>query len=364
MDAEWGMEGETVTPQVKEAILFTMAHVPAEEAAELFEKCAQFHPSSSQIKRVTKEMGEFIEEKDKELMESVRAQEEEIQAEGFKEEVKCFAASMDGANVLLKEPGKKKGRPQERPYNEEEEGKSSYRNVMVGSFSFYGEVEKDKHCPERICSKYVSRMPEEKALSFKERFERELKHCEKQIGAGTKKILLMDAHRGLWNYAKTSDLFQDYYKAVDFYHTTEHLSKAAESLFGKGSKEAADWYRKWREKLMKEDDGALGIVRSIRYLLKSRKLSKCMCKAANGELRFFVLNHKKMPYAEFRRNGFPIGSGPVEAACKSLVKTRMCRSGMRWSRKGGEYVLCLRTIVKSGRWDIFWNEVLKLKKSA
>ncbi len=63
-----------------------------------------------------------------------------------------------------------------------------------------------------------------------------------------------------------------------------------------------------------------------------------------------------MTYAAFRERGLPIGSGPVEAACKTLVKTRLCRSGMRWSRKGGQRILDLRTYVKSHRWDAFWNE--------
>ena len=63
-----------------------------------------------------------------------------------------------------------------------------------------------------------------------------------------------------------------------------------------------------------------------------------------------------MNYAAFRQQGLPIGSGPVEAACKSLVKTRLCRSGMRWSWPGGQRILQLRTYLKSGRWDAFWKQ--------
>jgi hypothetical protein len=58
-----------------------------------------------------------------------------------------------------------------------------------------------------------------------------------------------------------------------------------------------------------------------------------------------------LPYATFRDNGWPIGSGPIEAARKTLIKTRLCRSGMRWNRAGGQRILALRTDVKSGRWD-------------
>ena len=67
-----------------------------------------------------------------------------------------------------------------------------------------------------------------------------------------------------------------------------------------------------------------------------------------------------MTYADFRRRGVPIGSGVVEAACKSLVKSRLCRSGMRWTRKGGLHILYLRAHIKSGRWDKFWQSYKQL----
>lgn len=63
-----------------------------------------------------------------------------------------------------------------------------------------------------------------------------------------------------------------------------------------------------------------------------------------------------MQYADYIEKGWPIGSGVIETACKSVVKQRMCRSGQRWSIKGGQAILNLRTVVKSKRWEGFWNE--------
>ena len=63
-----------------------------------------------------------------------------------------------------------------------------------------------------------------------------------------------------------------------------------------------------------------------------------------------------MQYATYAEKGWPIGSGVIEAACKSVVKQRMCRSGQRWSIKGGQAILNLRSIAKSDRWNSFWNE--------
>jgi len=69
-----------------------------------------------------------------------------------------------------------------------------------------------------------------------------------------------------------------------------------------------------------------------------------------------------MEYKRFRDNGWPIGSGPVEGACKNIVKQRLCRSGMRWSIPGGQTILSLRSIVKSNRWNEFWNACKNLTK--
>ena len=74
------------------------------------------------------------------------------------------------------------------------------------------------------------------------------------------------------------------------------------------------------------------------------------------EVTFFKNNKSRVESKRFRDNGWPIGSGVIEAACKSIVKCRLCRSGMRWTRTGGQTILTLRTLVKSGHWEFFWPQ--------
>jgi hypothetical protein len=65
-----------------------------------------------------------------------------------------------------------------------------------------------------------------------------------------------------------------------------------------------------------------------------------------------------MDYASFHANNLPIGSGVTEAACKVLVKQRLCGSGMRWKEKGAKVVLSLRALIQSaGRWVQFWDKI-------
>jgi len=291
----------------------------------------------------------------------------EIRAEEtISAETRVLCASMDGVNVLLSEPGKKKGRPNERPHegtSRETPSPTSYKNAMVGSVSFYGEVPEGKTSPKRLLSRYAARMPEDRAPTLKAKFERELQQAESRLGDDVVRIALCDGARGLWTYLDDNPQYDSYEKLVDYHHTTEHLSRAAEAVFGKGSRKAQDWYDKYCSKLKGEDGGGVRVLRSLAYYERTTKLSKSRREALATERTFFTRNEHRMEYARFRRHGWPIGSGPVEAACKSVVKTRLCRSGMRWSRCGGQYILSLRTYVKSNRWDPLWSQYKRIQHS-
>jgi len=73
----------------------------------------------------------------------------------------------------------------------------------------------------------------------------------------------------------------------------------------------------------------------------------------------YFRNHKhQMSYAKYRARHLPIGSGVTEAACKTLVKQRLCNSGMRWVEKGAKIVLSLRALMLTpDRWEQFWGKI-------
>jgi hypothetical protein len=351
LDVAWGMTGQFATVEVREAALFAVAQLTPREVEALLKKCAPFHPSAAAIQAMTQEMGQWL-EAHPELPEEIRADEK------CPEGTRVLVASLDGVNVLLAEPGPKRGRPAERPQGPAEESEVSptcYKNAMVGSVSWYGEVPDGEVCPERLTSRYAARMPEDGAGTLKAEFEQELADAEAKLAQGVPRLLLCDGARSLWKYADSTAQYDDYEKLVDFYHATEHLSKAAEALFGKGSEEGAKWYEKYRRRLQRKRHAVTGLLRSIDYYSRQRKLSASRRKALATEQTFFENNQDRMDYRRFRLRGWPIGSGPVEAAGKTLVKVRMCRSGMRWSRSGGQHVLSLRTYLKSDRWDTMWQ---------
>ena len=356
LDEACGLRGLSAMREVREAALFGAAHLTPVEVSQMMQKMALFAPSPTAIKNMVQAAGTLLEETFEPLLNVVRG------SETAPRETRVMVASLDGANVLLNESGVKKGRPPEQPGITSSD-KSSYRNAMVGSISLYGAIPPEQDRPERLLSRYVAQMPEDGFPTFKRKFLAELEHHERMPGSGVKKILLCDGHRSIWSFARREDRFSAYEWLLDFHHASGHLSLAAEAIFGKGSDAAKVWYRKWRSNLLEQRDGVAGLLRSLGRYAK-RKLPKERRQQLAGQVTFFSRNRALMAYADFRQRGLPIGSGPVEAACKSLVKQRLCRSGMRWSRPGGQPVLALRSIIKSNRWEALWPTLCKSQERA
>lgn len=346
LDEKWAMQGQYATIDVRESILYSVALLTPVETSCLLKKCALFQPSSTAIKHIVSDSGEQIEAQKEELDQRIRESEE------VPEGTDAVAISLDGVNVLLSEPGKRKGRKAQRPKsNETGSEKTAYRNAMVGSISYYSNEDSK---PKRLKSRYTARMPQAKYLTFRNQFEQEVQACYEKLPKDTKRIVITDGHPSLEKYIRDNPLFKDCDILIDFYHAMEHLSLASEVIFGESSETGKKWYQKWRGLLLEDNNSVTRLYRSMKYYNIS--LSRARQKKLRKEMNYFKKRMARMNYAYYRKKGLPIGSGPVEAACKSIVKTRLCRSGMRWSREGGQNILNLRTYLKSGRWDSFWTQ--------
>ncbi|MFB1485417.1 ISKra4 family transposase, partial [Corallococcus sp. RDP092CA] len=138
-------------------------------------------------------------------------------------------------------------------------------------------------------------------------------------------------------------------RLVDFWHLMEKLGAAA-LLLAPSKQEAAALREKWKLMLLNQP-GA--VWKLVRVLGASGKRDDGL---ADGrpvhEALTYLENHgERMHYADARAAGLPIGSGNVEATCKSLVALRMKRAGSRWKEQSGQEVLDLRALVLSARWD-------------
>lgn len=140
---------------------------------------------------------------------------------------------------------------------------------------------------------------------------------------------------------------------VDWYHAVEHLWTCAEITYGNREQARA---RKWvhrLETLLWDSGDAIGVAKALERA-SHRVSSKEAKDGLNREASFFRNNGPRMDYPSFRSSGLPVGSGPVEGACKNVIQTRFKRAGMRWSRSGLAQVLALRLFRLNDRWRRLW----------
>ena len=103
---------------------------------------------------------------------------------------------------------------------------------------------------------------------------------------------------------------------------------------------------------------ATRLLKEMRVFGDDYSLSKEKRETLNAAITYFTHNKDKMKYAQNVKKHLPIGSGVTEAACKVIVKQRLCGSAMKWKEKGAATVLGLRCINYSpGRWQQFWQKV-------
>jgi hypothetical protein len=140
---------------------------------------------------------------------------------------------------------------------------------------------------------------------------------------------------------------------LDLMHALEKLWKAAYVFHAEGSLEAELWVLDRTLRILLGDVGQ--VVKGIRQSLTKRGLSRAGGETLQGVADYLYRNRTRMRYDEYLANGWPIASGPVEGACKNLIKDRMERSGMRWTEQMAEAIVQLRAICLSGDFDHYWQ---------
>ena len=143
-------------------------------------------------------------------------------------------------------------------------------------------------------------------------------------------------------------------EALDFWHAIEHLKRAADAVFGSDEKASTQWFERKRRILRRDPNGVNKVIYALRYLIRKGR-GKAEIRKTLG---YFRNNRSRMNYYHLAKEGYPIGSGEVEAANKVLVTQRLERSGQSWSRDGGQGVLSFRALLKSDRFDRAWEMVV------
>jgi len=138
---------------------------------------------------------------------------------------------------------------------------------------------------------------------------------------------------------------------LDYYHACLYLTKMAEALFGKETRDAASWAAKMRRWLRDKRHGIFRVLHSAAAHAAQMEWAKEDRKKYDDAYEYLRKRMDLMDYCSYRRRGLAIGSGITEAACKILFAQRFKQSGMKWSLEGGQVVVDLRVIWLSKVWD-------------
>jgi hypothetical protein len=161
-------------------------------------------------------------------------------------------------------------------------------------------------------------------------------------------IILGDGAPWVWGIA--DEHFPGATQIVDLYHAREHLTDLSKLVYGLDQHKAKQWSD---ARIAQLDEGAVeALLSSMRRL---RPTAEKVKEEVRKTVNYFESNIERMRYAEFRRHGLFVGSGVIEAGCKTIVGQRLKQSGMRWSLWGANAIIALRCAQLSGRWEEFWE---------
>lgn len=151
---------------------------------------------------------------------------------------------------------------------------------------------------------------------------------------------------GVWIQQYLEQTYPQSTHILDYYHAVEHLAEFSRIHF-KTAKESSQWFDNQRACLLSEGvDGVLATLASL------TQLSASAAESRRQVVGYYKRNRHRMDYGRFRERGLQIGSGPLEAAHRTVVQCRMKRSGQRWTDDGAQAMLNLRVASKSGRWHL------------
>ena len=141
-------------------------------------------------------------------------------------------------------------------------------------------------------------------------------------------------------------------RIVDWYHAKQYLWHVGEVVWGEGSAASQQWGTAQATLLWE------GKTTALHEKLAGLPATTDETRRVVGNAQAYLRKHRAhLQYPEFRRQGYPIGSGMVEGACKNLVGARFKRAGMCWSEHGLDALLPLRAALVSGLWDTTWQQL-------
>lgn len=360
-DEVWGINQRRTTPGVQEYISYLCARLTFEEAAETFSRLLPLSISARQAQSLMEPVGKALAAREEQVLKALFEQasrkhssREEQQELVLPKRIERLYIEMDGIMERLR-----RGTVAMEEREKQRKG-DVYRELKVGTIF---EAERGRERSELAPEVWVD-TPKENSMRYVARrsakgdFDQLLYGLARQSGLEQAKQVVVLGDGAAWIWKLAEEHFPGAVQIVDLYHAQEHVWQVTRAVYGPQTEAATAWAKAACELLVQGNIEEL--VRAIAALPpiapepgESRSVPE---KAAD----YFTTNAERMRYPTFRAQGMHIGSGIAEAACKTVVSTRLKRSGMRWTPGGLDALLPLRTAVLNHTYDQLWEDQPRL----
>ena len=188
----------------------------------------------------------------------------------------------------------------------------------------------------------------ETAEEFGKRIYREA--LQRGWSRARKKVVIGDGAEWIWNLV--AEHFPGAREIVDLYHARQHLWTVARQLYPQEEVQQKAWMKVHQKRLL--DKGK--IEKLVSELHSIATTNPQLAEKIRTEAVYFERNAERMRYPRFRRQHLFVGSGVIEAGCKTVVGSRLKQSGMFWTVRGANAILALRCSHLNGRFEDYWEQ--------
>lgn len=353
LDAELGVDENRNSPALQQMASLAGSIGAFEKASDLLREIGSIVISRHKVEQITESVGERVEQ-----WMNARHQQAAVGLLRPKEPpAERLYVEADGTTVPMRVEKPQAGAPKEghpaapaatsetrRSSRQRTEGKVEYREVKIGVV-FDARVDEDGQ-PQTGTQTYTGTFGDADACIRQVQAEAKARGSD----AAKEIVVLTDGGEWLWNRLPAAFPGKKVTQILDWCHPTERLTHLANLIHGQGSDQAKAWAKRQRDLLYE------GKTRDVISTMEElRPTSREGQEYLRQSLGYFRTHEHRMNYAELRAQGYFIGSGVIESACKHIVGARLKQAGMKWSPDHVPKVLAVRVCRASAWWEEFWK---------
>ena len=333
-DAELDVENKDLSPGVRRMLAVVGQAAAFDQGREQMKLLAGLELTTKAVERTAEAIGEDIGGREREQIQQAMQLDLPVVVG---EPIPILYVQMDGTGVPVTQAERRESKLEGQP--------ARTREVKLGCV--FTQTSYDQQG-------YAMRDPDSTtytgAIETAEEFGKRLyaEACHRGWSRAKKKVIMGDGAEWIWNLADLH--FPGALQIVDLFHARQHLWDLARLLYPSNDACQKQWIMRHQSKL---DEGKIeklvGYLRSLEA--SSPELAETIRKAAD----YFEKNAERMRYPEFRRQHMFVGSGVIEAGCKTVIANRLKQSGMFWTVRGANAIIALRCCRLSGRFEDYWE---------